>query len=165
MGRTNYAHARNKGMTGMRFGMGLIGGLVLALILVFSMSVPIPGLALPGNGRSPTASTKEVATTSLIYTVVTGNASFVANGNGTTETLTAVASTTMQSSTTEGSHPASLDEVFGVPSSAQPAPSSVDSIAARPLQDNVLAFLPLVVALCAGGIVYLEGKRRRESPE
>lgn len=165
MSRTNYNRRLSRGMTGMRFGLGLTAGLLLGLILIVSTSVPIPGLHSASNGLSPGTPTKEIVKTSASYTGVTGNASFTSSGNGTTETLTAVASTTAGVNTTTGISPFSLAQVVGSPSNARSAPSSVDSIATRPVQDSLLALAPLVVAICAGGLVYLAGRRRKDNPE
>ena len=164
MSRTNYYRRLFRGMTGMRFGLGLTAGLLLGLILVVSTSVPIPGLYSANNSQSPVTPTKEMVKTNASYTGVTGNASFT-SGNGITETLTTVASTTAMANTTTDTQPFSLAEVVGSPSNAQPAPSSVDSIATRPAQDSLLALAPLVVAIFAGGLVYLAGRGRKDSPE
>ncbi len=164
MSRTNYNRPLFRGMTGMRFGLGLMAGLLFGLILIVSTSVPIPGLYSFSNGQSPGTPTREMVKTNASYTGVTGNDSFT-SGNGITETLTAVASTTAEANTTKGTQPFSLAEVFGSPSSAQPAPSSVDSIATRPVQDSLLVLAPLVVAICAAGLVYLAGRGRKGNPE
>jgi hypothetical protein len=142
-------------MEGKRFGVGLVAGLLFALVIVTASSgftfgligSPFPS---PYGGTASSlksASTSTTATTSQPAsppTQSTQNATFAGSGHSTTTTTTS-------------SSPAAAD--LG-PANGAKLSSHVDNIAQQPILTNAIIFLPVLFAFLLGAVIYRASIKR-----
>lgn len=144
-------------MEGIRFGAGLVAGLLLGVVIVTASSGFMFGL----NGSSlfspfgGAASSVKSAPTSTIST--TSPPASQPSQSASNSTLNGPGHTTTTTNT--GSSPAAAD----MSSANGPKFSShVDSIAQQPILTNALIFLPVMFAFLLGAVLYRASTKRGE---
>jgi hypothetical protein len=148
-------------MEGKRFGVGLVAGLLLGLVIVtassgFTFGLNGNPLSSPYGGSGSDLKSAQTSTTTTPGQSVSPPAqnSTVASVSGAGHTTT---------STTSGSSPATYDK------SANSAPgfsSHVGSIAQQPVLTNAIIFLPVLFAFLLGAVLYRASTRREgNAPE
>ena len=162
-------------MDGKRFGAGLAGGLLMALVIVGASGLAgssLSGSFSSGGGArlinvSATTSTTTVASvtsspstaSSGTYTATTGTVLQPPGSNVSAMTTTATGTSTVNSSIPQG---------FGVElGQSTKSPSSLASIATQPATSTVFVIVPVLVALFLGAVIYRasRGGRTEEQRE
>jgi len=153
-------------MDGKRFGVGLVAGLLLGLVIVAASS----GLSFGLFGSFSAASYPTGG--QVNYSVTTAATSTAATSTAATSTTTAqlAPSTPRSSSNSTGSLVTSVSSTTsGGPwsniiasLSTPPGPaysSRVVSIARQPLSANIVIFIPVLLAILLGAVLYVGSRR------
>jgi hypothetical protein len=150
-------------MEGKRFGAGLVAGILLGLVIVTASSGLAPGLN--GSPFSSTFGGSDLAKSATTSTTATSSQTgSPPSQNSLNSTLSSVGRSTTTTSSITSPVPTSADHAD---STTPPQFSSrVGSIAQQPILTNAFIFLPVLVALLLGAILYrVSLKRREDSPE
>ena len=140
-------------MHGKRFGVGLLGGLLLGLVVVASAGFTNLGSFAT---LSPASGSYEVGR--AVTTATTTSASSSTNASAGSVAVPPVASTSSSTSTaaTNSSQGSTLN--FAQAGIGQKN-SNLDNIPSQPLLVNGIVFLPVLVAFLLGAILYRTSKR------
>ena len=149
-------------MEGRRFGIGIAAGLLLG----FAVLTASGGLAAFSSGTSPASSSfngPPAATTTASQAVTTATLPKTATSTG-GQPAYAGGSSVTTTSTSPLSPSSSGSDERGLASTTTPVYSSrVQSIAHQPVLTDALVFVPALLALVLGAVIYKASVRSRQS--